>query len=70
MVKTDLLTIRLNPLDNVVVARVELSAGTEVPEAPLLSTPKEGKDWEYLPSKKVELARIFEATTVPWPPRP
>ncbi|UCH00343.1 MAG: hypothetical protein JSU78_07995 [Deltaproteobacteria bacterium] len=32
MVKTDLLAIRLNPLDNVVVARVELSAGTEVPQ--------------------------------------
>ena len=30
MGKTDLPTIRLNPLDNVVVARVELSAGTEV----------------------------------------
>jgi len=30
MGKTDLLTIRLNPLDNIVVARVELLAGTEV----------------------------------------
>jgi altronate hydrolase len=32
MGKNDPLTIRLNPLDNVVVARVELPAGTEVPE--------------------------------------
>ena len=32
MGNTDLLTIRLNPLDNVVVARVELIDGTEIPE--------------------------------------
>jgi len=32
MVKTGLLTIRLNRLDNVVVARVELVPGTEVLE--------------------------------------
>jgi len=33
--------------------------------APLLSTPKAGKDWEYLPSKNTEVAKSFEATTVP-----
>jgi hypothetical protein len=38
--------------------------------APLLSTPSAGKDWEYLPSRNIDVASILDATTDHWPPRP
>ena len=38
--------------------------------APRRSTPKKGKDWGNLPSRKAAWARSSEAMTAPWPPRP
>jgi hypothetical protein len=56
-------------LDFILMGFVSIRANA-VTGAPLLSTPKKGKDDTSKPARKAAFARTSEAMTTPWPPLP